>query len=561
MLAAPGFSPAPAAALAAVLAAALALQSGCAGWPQPQGGVATPMLLAETALERGEYPAAAREYRRAAAVSRDAHVAERAARVAFDHGQQRELLGIARDWLGREPASEVARRFAAVALLELDRRAEATREFRTLLRSAYPTPADGFTALQESLGDLRNEVAAAQVLGTLAGEWPDLPEAQYAHATRALEAGNSPGALAAAGRALALRPDWREARWLQARARIAGGDCGRGLQDGSLLAAESSDADRLLYAWLLAACDRSAEARPFFEDLARGRVARGEALEGLAGLDLDARRYDEAATHYTEMLATGRNADRAFFGLALVADRRGEKLHAVRLYARVTSGTRAVQAQLRAYRLLLDGGDAAGAARLLDGFVLASPEHAIAVSAGRAQVLADVGRGGEGLALLERAAAAYPDSDELRYARATVLEHNGEVERAIAELRAVLKERPQDATAQNALGFTLADHGRNLPEAERLVRAALAQRPDSAAIRDSLGWVLHRRGQSAAGLDWLERAYGVDPDPEIAAHIGAAQWALGDQAAAERTWREALQRSPDSRPLQQAIEQHLGRRK
>ena len=554
MLAAHGFSPLPAAAFAA----ALALLAGCAGGPQPQDGAATRMLLAETALARGEYPAAAREYRQAAVISRDAHVAERAAHVAFDRGQQRELLGIARDWLAREPGSEVARRFAAVALLELDRRADATREFRVLLRSAYPTPADGFAALQESLGDLRNEVAAAQVLGTLAAEWPDLPEAHYAYATRALEAGDSPAALAAAGRALALRPGWHEARWLQARARIAGGDCSRGLQDGSLLAAESTDADRLLYAWLLAACDRNAEARPFFEDLARGRTARAEALEGLAGLDLDARRFDEAANRYTEMLATGRNAERAFFGLALTADRRGERLHAVRLYARVTAGARAVQAQLRAYRLLLDAGDAVGAARLLDEFVLAAPEHAVAATAGRAQVLADVGRSADGLALLARAGSACPDSEELRYARATVLEHNGDPGRAIAELRAVLQQRPDDSTAQNALGFTLADHGLGLAEAERLIRAALAQRPDSAAIRDSLGWVLHRRGQSVAGLEWLQRAYGADPDPEIAAHIGAAQWSLGDRAAAERTWREALQRSPGSRPLQQALEQHLG---
>ena len=544
----------------APLVAALALLAGCAGGPRPHAAVATPMLLAETALERGEYPAAAREYRRAAAASRDPAVAERAARVAFDHGQQHELLGIARDWLAREPGSEVAHRFTAVALLELDRRAEATREFRSLLRSAYATPADGFTALQESFGDLRNEVAAAQVLGTLAAELPELPEAHYAYAMRALEAGDSPAALAAAGRALALRPNWREARWLQVRARIAGGDCARGLQDGSLLAAEASDADRLLYAWLLAACERGGEARPYFEDLARGRNARAEALEGLAGLDLDARRYDEATAHYTEILATGRNADRAFFGLALTADRRGEKLRAVRLYARVLTGARAVQAQLRAYRLLLDAGEAAGAARLLDEFVLASPEHAIAVTAGRAQVLAELGRRGDALALLDRAGNAYPDSDELRYARATVLERGGELERALAELRAVLRERPADATAQNALGFTLADHERDLPEAERLVRAALAQRPDSAAIRDSLGWVLHRRGQSAAGLEWLQRAYGADPDPEIAAHIGATQWALGDRAAAERTWREGLQRSPGNRPLEQALEQHLGER-
>jgi predicted Zn-dependent protease len=328
--------------------------------------------------------------------------------------------------------------------------------------------------------------------------------------------------------------------------------------ESGVLAAESGDADRLMHAWMLTACERGAEARPVFEDLARGRLARAEALEGLAGLELEAGRYDEAAGRYTEMLATGRNTDRAFFGLALVADRRGDRDRAVRFYTRVSTGSRAGAAQLRAYRLLLERGDAAGAARQLDEFVAATPDDRVIVTAGRAQVLSDVGRGADALALLDRSIVAYPDQEELRYARAFVLENDGRVDEAIRELRAVVKRRPEDAAALNALGYTLADHGRSLPEAERLVRAALARRPDSAAIQDSLGWVLHRRGRSAEGLEWLKRAYAREPEAEIAAHLGEVQWALGDRAAAERTWRTALEKTPGNRHLEDALRRHVG---
>ncbi len=516
------------------------------------------MLVAEVALERGEYPLAADEYRRAAAATADPVVAERAARVAFDNGQDRALARIAAEWQARDPKGEGPKRFLAVARLELDDRSAAEQALAELIAKAYATPAEAFTALAESLAALRNDTGVARVVGRLAERYPDIAEAHYAAAALALAASDSPAALAAVGRALALRPDWREARWLRARARIAGGDCDGGLRDASALAAESTDTDRLVYAWLLTACDRGAEAQPYFADLARGQAVRTEALEGLAGLDADGRRWDEAVNRYTEMLSTGRNADRAFFGLAMVADRRGDGDRAMRLYGRVTTGPRAVAAQLRAYRLGLDRGSAWAAGRQLDEFVAASAEHRVELTAGRAQVLAEVGRSAEALALLARAAVAYPDRVELRYARATILEQSGAVDAALGELRAVARERPLDPTAENALGFTLADHGRELAEAERLIRAALDERPDSAAIKDSLGWVLHRRGDNAAGAEWLKRAYAADPDPEIASHVGEVEWSLGDRAGAEQTWRAALEKNPGDPHLLHAIERNLG---
>ncbi len=540
----------------ATLAGLALLLGGCAGLGGRAPGER--MLLAEVALDRGQYAIAASEYRLAAAASGDAAIAERAARVGFDNGQERELARTATEWLARDPKSEAPRRFLAVALLELDDRVAAERALSELVRTAYASPAEAFTALGESLAALRNDTGVARTVGHLAGGYPAVPEAQYAAATLALSASDSPSSLAAVGRALALKPDWREARWLHARARIAGGDCDGGLKEASGLAAESTDADRLVYAWLLTACDRGAEARPYFADLARGHVVRSEALEGLAGLDVDGRRWDEATSHYTEMLATGRNADRAFFGLAVVADRRGERERAVRLYQRVTTGPRAVAAQLRAYRLALEHGDRWGAARQLDEFVGSAADHRVEVTAGRAQILAEAGRAPEALALLARSALSYPDRVELHYARATVLEQSGAIDAALAELRTVARLRPLDPTAQNALGFTLADHGRDLAEAERRIRAALAERPDSAAIQDSLGWVLHRRGRSAEGANWLQRAYAVDPDPEIAMHLGEVQWALGDRTAAERTWRAALEKNPGDLHLKKALERNLG---
>ena len=107
---------------------------------------------------------------------------------------------------------------------------------------------------------------------------------------------------------------------------------------------------------------------------------------------------------------------------------------------------------------------------------------------------------------------------------------------------------------QNALGYTLADNGRNLPEARDLLTAALAQSPDNAATLDSMGWLLYKEGNYPAALDHLQRASKSGADPEIDLHIGEVQWAMGDQAAARKTWAAALEEAPENDKLRQRLE-------
>ena len=101
--------------LPAVLAGLAALVAGCTSVGQMPPGER--LLIAEVAVERGEYALAAHEYRQAASVTGDPAIAERAARVAFDNAQDRELARTATEWLGRDPKNEAPRRFLAVAEL------------------------------------------------------------------------------------------------------------------------------------------------------------------------------------------------------------------------------------------------------------------------------------------------------------------------------------------------------------------------------------------------------------------------------------------------------------
>ena len=128
---------------------------------------------------------------------------------------------------------------------------------------------------------------------------------------------------------------------------------------------------------------------------------------------------------------------------------------------------------------------------------------------------------------------------------------------AIEELQALLKRNPDDPVALNALGYTLADRTTRYEEAERYVSKALKQSPNSPAIVDSMGWVQFRLGNYEKAVEYLQKAWLLDRDPEIAAHLGEVYWVQGRQDDAREIWYESLEENPDSEPLQEVVERLL----
>ena len=103
----------------------------------------------------------------------------------------------------------------------------------------------------------------------------------------------------------------------------------------------------------------------------------------------------------------------------------------------------------------------------------------------------------------------------------------------------------------NALGYLLTDQFARHEEARGYIQKALAMNPDSPAIIDSMGWVLYKLGDYRSALDYLERAYRLEQDPEIAAHLVDVRWALGDREQALELLRTSLEKTPDDEHLRE----------
>lgn len=527
-----------------------AAASGC-----PGGDAYDLAVSAERALARGDWPLAAHKYGCATQHSDDVAVAERATRIAYDNYQLASAVAGARRWLELAPDSEVARRYLATGLLRLYDDDGAAAQFTTLLNTSYKDRARGYMTLLGILAEERNETGAARVMERLAAADPDLPEAQYALSVLWQRAENGKRALEAAQRANTLRPDWRMAELAEVRALSTAGRREEALARSATLATGDDPFSRISHAWLLVANERRAEASAIFEELSREGAAASDAQEGLGAIALDERRFDDATRIFNELARDPQNSDTVLWYLGRIAEERGDPALAAKHYQRINSGSRAVAAHARAFRLLRKQALPERAELQLDEFLAAEPPETRDLVASVGSALVDEGQGEQAVALMDRALALMPD-DDLRLARGFLFERLGRLPEAVADMRAVAADRPNDPVTLNGLGYTLVDRSIALDEGRRLIQRALADKPDSFAIQDSMGWALVRQGQLDEGRVWLERAWDNSRDPEVAAHLGETLWMQGRTDDARQVWDKALADNPDSEPLKRAIERH-----
>jgi Flp pilus assembly protein TadD len=113
---------------------------------------------------------------------------------------------------------------------------------------------------------------------------------------------------------------------------------------------------------------------------------------------------------------------------------------------------------------------------------------------------------------------------------------------------------PENAAALNALGYTLADQTERYEEAEALSRQAYILQPNEASIIDSMGWVAYKQGRYGEAEEFLRRAWTLDRNPEIAAHLGEVLWMSGRKEDAVKAWREAQEIDARNPVLMETLE-------
>jgi tetratricopeptide (TPR) repeat protein len=513
------------------------------------------LVLADMALSRGDCRGGTDRYVKAALASSDARISERANKVASDCQQVAASARAARRWQKLEPQSVGAAAAVALAAVRLYQPDEAGQ---AILRT---NSLGGEEALIKLIGEASDSGGTAIALQTLKPllDSPDVSERLLnAGVDLALETFDFATARKLADRALANEPASGVARAQLARVLSAEGDAVAAIAVSQEAAALEPETERFAYADTLIRLDRMDEARQELESLLADSSVHDEAELRLGKLAYQLGDLPEAGRRFGGLMQSQEVMGEAFFYLSSIAEREGRTDLALEGYTQLVQAGAGLVARGRAARLLMLKNDRDAAFRILDEHAAKERSESLDVEFAKAALLEDTGKPKEAIALLQLALERYPDHPGVRYQIALIQDKAGQTRDSVRNFESLLKDRPDDASLLNALGYSLADRNQSLPRAETLIRKALAASPDNPAFLDSLGWVRFRRGDVAGALPHLERAYRIYPDPEIASHWGELLWVSGKQSEARALWARALARSPDSKPLRATIERITG---
>lgn len=520
-------------------------------------GVLEPVMAGEFALQAGKLSDAARSYLQAAEAGQDVGLAELATRISLlanDDARATRALAL---WKQRAPASLAMRAAQATLALRDGQERQARRGLESLLRD--PDPQAWRYALVALGSGGRDPALSAKLLGQLLDDKVLPNELNVWLAFGGLAQSLEQPALAEriVGQVIQRFPVNAQVSLLHAsQLRQAGKtDQARQVLENLQQQADVDPNVRLGAAAEFDALGLPAQAAAV---LARGPqdtrsyglraslLAKADDTGGLTAL------YEQAKASSADTQDT---AQRLLLGQ--IAEYLKRPQEALDWYRGVGSGEHQVEARLRAANVLFQLG------RKDEAFAAA---HALQADAGvdddarrDAYLLeADLRQkndddAGE-LEALARGLAAYPDDNNILYARGLAWERRDRIDRAEADLRRVLVTDPANTAALNALGYTLADRTDRYTEALELIDRARAAEPDEPAILDSYGWVLYRMGRRDEALVQIRRAFTLMKDPEIAAHLGQLLWEQGNKDEARRYFDQARKLDPDNRSLLRALE-------
>lgn len=513
------------------------------------------VLMGEIGLQRRRADVANGAYADLLKRTRDPRIARRATEIGLFTGNNKRAIEGAKIWTESDPGSHHARHMLVALLLKEGRYDEAEPVAIKVLESMPAQVPQVWLDLHDLMVKQADRDAVLGFVEKLARPYPNIAEARFTVGSLAWRAGKNDLAEQEIAAAERLRPEWELAVLFHAQIiQRSSIDKAREYLGDYLQRFPKARDVRQNYARLLAFAKQYPEARQQLKILVEAEPHNSEILLAYAHLSLEMKDPQGAVD---ALLAAQklpmRDSSAVSFMLGQAYEDLGRFDDAGKSFLAISSGERFLAAQARYVRLLVKQDKLEPALLHLDTVPGGNAEQLAGLRQLKAQTLRDAKLYRRAYDALQAALQEFPGNNDLLYERAMVAERLDLLAEAERDLREILKQRPEDSMVLNALGYTLADRTNRYEEALALIEKALKQQPNDPFILDSMGWVKYRMGRLDESLDYLNRAYAIKTDPEIAAHIGEVLWVMGRQGEARSMWQGSLKDNPGHEALMQVI--------
>jgi tetratricopeptide (TPR) repeat protein len=513
-------------------------------------------LVAEVAGQRGDLATSSAIFYDLAKAESDPRLAERAAKTAAYGNVPGLTIPAIKLWAELDPASNEAQQ-AMTEMLIATGKLKDTEPYLAKLLQKEETRAGGFLYVNALLSRSADKKAVLSLVQSLAKPYPNLAEAQFAIAQSAWTANQDELALQALNNAESLKPGWNIAALLKGQV-LFGKSPQAAIDFYQEFLGKHPEANevRLNMAKLLVnqkQYDAAKKEYPIILEYAKNSPSKNSAdVAAIIGLlSYQASDYVSAESYLKQALELNfKDTDQIYIYLAQTSEKLKQDDSAISWYNKIQPGSHYLEAQIDLANVIARTQSVDKAIEKLDAIDNLTTEQQIIVIQSQASLLAKAKRDQDAFDLLDKAVKNLPNTPELVYDYALAADRLQKYDLMESELRKAIAAKPDFAAAYNALGYSFADRNIRLNEAINLIEKALTISPNDHYMLDSLGWAHYRKGNLDKAIGYLQQAYKVSQDPEIAAHLGEVLWQKGQHDEAKKIWNDALTADPQNEVLQ-----------
>jgi len=517
------------------------------------------LMTAEIAGQRGQYGLALDGYLRAANKVKNLEVIKRAAKIALYLQDEIKLEQSLALWMEVEPNSLEARYLMAVAAIKSGNKLLAIESFDFIFTKDVGDFDNNALAMLKGL-QKRSEIALAyQVFGELSIKYPDSAKLYFVQALMDAQSKRNRQAQLNTTKVLALEPNWVKALLLQAQLYIAQGKLAEATEFLQRADKEESRVQiREQIAQLLVRQERFDEAQNVLQDLIAQAPEHNELKLKLALVYLQVDKEKKARVILEALVEGPAYRDRAAFYLGRIEAKARRAREALQWFDVIKADPYKYEAGVSSILILMDE------QRFEDGLLRVQrmqteyPQKKSDLILIESEIYSQMQFYDKAFDVLTTALLVDADNHKILYARALIAEKLNKLQVLEDDLKYILEKNPNDVSALNALGYTLVDKTDRYAEAKVYLDQAIALKPNDAIIMDSYGWLLFKLNKIPEAYQYLQRAYNLEPQAEIAAHLVDVLWVMGEQKDAKDILSDALQKNPSDSLLIEVKERLLG---